>query len=62
MSIAFHQEIAQIRQAEMLREAEMSRLAAEYRAAHPRPGLRERLGALSVQLPRLHRPILRAAH
>ena len=56
MHPAFHQELARSRQAEMLREARLDRLAAEYKAANPQPSLLERLSARLPQH-RLHRPV-----
>jgi hypothetical protein len=52
---AFHQELVRSRQAELLREARLHQLAAEYKAANPQPSLLEKL---SARLPerRLHRP------
>jgi hypothetical protein len=55
MHPAFHQELARSRQAELLREARLHHLAAEYEVASPSPSLLEKLAA---RLPerRLHRP------
>jgi hypothetical protein len=57
MHPTFHQEIARSRQTMLLREADVSRLVAEYKAANPRPGLLERLSSRIPQR-RVTRPAL----
>jgi hypothetical protein len=52
MHPAFHQEIARSRQADLLREAQMARLAAQV----PRRGFRETLSGLAARLPQRGRP------
>ena len=58
MHPAFHQEIARSRQADLLREAQMAHLAAQF----PRRGLRDTLSGLAARLPqrerRSHEPAL----
>jgi hypothetical protein len=56
MHPAFHQEIARIRQADMLEEARLAHLASQARAANPRPSLLEKLSARMPQR-RVQRPV-----
>jgi hypothetical protein len=56
MHPAFHQELARSRQAEMLKEVRLAHLAAQAKAANPRPSLFEKLSARMPQR-RIHRPV-----